>query len=850
MNLGSKFVYVPPTKKEEVEKFEEEEIIYGVAHVTKERYIAQDDGETCLLDILDTAGQEEYSCMRDQYVRTGEGFYIVYSITSRSSFDEISSIVDQIRRVKDLDDVPCIMVGNKTDRECDRQVTTQEGKDLARSLNILFTETSATDYYSIENAFFTLVRNIPRCGKEYKIVVMGGGGVGKSASVMQFNHHHFIDEYDPTIEDSYRKQVTISGLPRPNNGSNPNVNHKKKGKSFFKACKKSSKTSIKTSTNQQNELKKETYTTTVRTEEKKKKVIHFPKESTNCLLVELGSLGNIKNKKKSKEDLNYCSGCNVILSSISTIEKTEIKEYKTEEGKPNNDDLYNWKCEFCGTLNKNIKINSIPKKSSNLFELKEGIKQQKKNKKQTKQTIDTSDGVVIFCIDVSGSMETADPIPEFQKQWKLAQGEVIQKLTRLEAMKTAVSTHIKRMSVSMPNKKVVIVTFHSNVTIQCVNQSLLVQKIEINQAKCDFNLNIVQANFSWNEIPSVSSSESTLLNLVDSIRSQGSTALGPGLLTCIQMARDSGFPSEIIVCTDGQPNIGIGSSSTLNASTYEKIGSLALQSEAKVSLIGIENCKCAMEYLSECASRTGGNISILHPIEIVREIRKISQDNTVARDVQVSVILHPDLMIEKLDCSKGLSRLVNEFKSVSNLSEFTIEYSVRPRVVSKFNKNSNLIPSFYPFQCQFEFTDRFGARMKYVVSKKARITSNRKKAEQNCNVAVVAQSGIHHVGKLAHTKQYDCSLRKLHCVRRLLERGAISDEQQEEFGMFVQRSEEFEPILKTTNGNCVSDGVARAIYQMQKVDSSLFISTKKKKDIIKRRQGNKELNEQYYSYKF
>jgi small GTP-binding protein len=44
---------------------------------------------------------------------------------------------------------------------------------------------------------------------EYKLVVVGGGGVGKSALTIQLINHHFMDEYDPTIEDSYRKQVEI-----------------------------------------------------------------------------------------------------------------------------------------------------------------------------------------------------------------------------------------------------------------------------------------------------------------------------------------------------------------------------------------------------------------------------------------------------------------------------------------------------------------------------------------------------------------------------------------------------------------------------------------------------------------
>lgn len=49
---------------------------------------------------------------------------------------------------------------------------------------------------------------------EYKLVVVGAGGVGKSALTIQLIQNHFVDEYDPTIEDSYRKQVVI-GESRP-----------------------------------------------------------------------------------------------------------------------------------------------------------------------------------------------------------------------------------------------------------------------------------------------------------------------------------------------------------------------------------------------------------------------------------------------------------------------------------------------------------------------------------------------------------------------------------------------------------------------------------------------------------
>jgi small GTP-binding protein len=75
--------------------------------------------------VLDTAGQEEYSAMREQYMRTGEGFLLVYSITSRQSFEEILTFQQQILRVKDKDYFPMIVVGNKCDLENEREVSTE-----------------------------------------------------------------------------------------------------------------------------------------------------------------------------------------------------------------------------------------------------------------------------------------------------------------------------------------------------------------------------------------------------------------------------------------------------------------------------------------------------------------------------------------------------------------------------------------------------------------------------------------------------------------------------------------------------------------------------------------------------
>jgi len=118
------------------------------------------DEETCLLDILDTAGQEEYSAMRDQYMRTGQGFLCVYSITNRGSFEEISNFREQILRVKDAEKVPMVIVGNKLDLDSERIVTQSEGKELAATYGCPWMETSAKARIRVEDSFFELVREI------------------------------------------------------------------------------------------------------------------------------------------------------------------------------------------------------------------------------------------------------------------------------------------------------------------------------------------------------------------------------------------------------------------------------------------------------------------------------------------------------------------------------------------------------------------------------------------------------------------------------------------------------------------------------------------------------------------
>ncbi|XP_046669155.1 ras-like protein 2 [Homalodisca vitripennis] len=110
------------------------------------------------LDILDTAGQEEFSAMREQYMRSGEGFLLVFAVTDKASFDEMYKFHRQILRVKDRDEFPMLMVGNKADLEHQRVVSVQEAQNLSRQLKIPYIECSAKLRMNVDQAFHELVR--------------------------------------------------------------------------------------------------------------------------------------------------------------------------------------------------------------------------------------------------------------------------------------------------------------------------------------------------------------------------------------------------------------------------------------------------------------------------------------------------------------------------------------------------------------------------------------------------------------------------------------------------------------------------------------------------------------------
>jgi len=118
------------------------------------------ENDPYMLEILDTAGTEQFTSMREIYMKNGEGFILVYSVISQTTFKDLDDIHAQVLSVKDSDKVPMVLAGNKCDLEEKRVVRKEDGQAKATSFNVQFFETSALKKINVDEMFYHLVRQM------------------------------------------------------------------------------------------------------------------------------------------------------------------------------------------------------------------------------------------------------------------------------------------------------------------------------------------------------------------------------------------------------------------------------------------------------------------------------------------------------------------------------------------------------------------------------------------------------------------------------------------------------------------------------------------------------------------
>ena len=122
------------------------------------------DGAIACADILDTAGQDEYTALRSTWFIGSDGFCLVYNMCSRQSFDEAQTFLEQIKRHNDDAPIPFMVVATHSDMADQRTVSLEEGQAFAKTCGQYagYIEVSNKDRVNVDEAFSELIRHVRR----------------------------------------------------------------------------------------------------------------------------------------------------------------------------------------------------------------------------------------------------------------------------------------------------------------------------------------------------------------------------------------------------------------------------------------------------------------------------------------------------------------------------------------------------------------------------------------------------------------------------------------------------------------------------------------------------------------
>ncbi|PIK43197.1 putative circularly permutated Ras protein 1 [Apostichopus japonicus] len=573
-------------------------------------------------------------CTRELYMMTSKAFVIVYSIDDKNSFQAALDIYTLALKLKRSSSLSAILCGNKSDLESERQVPAADGEKEAKARGIAFMETSAKTGENVTLAFEELIRRSMRVDLEYRSLHLniyllstdyrfGSGGVDVEVKKV-WKECGLFDSYGPP--KSVRRGLSFKSLLSATFGRK-----KKQGKKV-------------------NVPPAQAVNTMPSSEVKSHKT---KRADGNVILVSLGTLEN--DPKIMTGDAVSCCKCPAILSHVSTVTPSSSGDTSKQT----------WTCDFCDTKNEiDVSDEEIPKESQVDFLEAASSEQGTEVTLETDKPVSRA-GEVIYCIDVSSSMGATTALPKLQAEWFALRRGTVSSVSRLDCIKQAVQRQIDFHEIESPEKKAGLVSFGSIIHVMCDKKT----RVEHGYAANDLDklLALGKSLAETETIKPLNENAEALHDQVSKLSLAGSTALGPALALSVGfLSKTPG--SEIVLCTDGQPNEGIGSLPR-DPGFYDKIGKIAQQQQTTISVIGIQTGKeYELETVSKAAAITGGTINLLSPHELSHKMRELMQDAIIATGVEITAILHPYLCFVSEKVKSCPQPTVNNSPNISNFT--------------------------------------------------------------------------------------------------------------------------------------------------------------------------------------
>ncbi|GAM23510.1 hypothetical protein SAMD00019534_066850 [Acytostelium subglobosum LB1] len=487
------------------------------------------------------------------------------------------------------------------------------------------------------------------------------------------------------------------------------------------------------------------------------------KANTNVLNINLGTLSS--DPTVATGDPLYCKGCKVIYSNINNFKQVKTSDGKTVPNVPTAGGVSGgkWTCEFCGEITTfTMSEEEIPK--SNMVDYI--IEPAPVSSKPTSG----DDSMVIFCVDISGSMQCTSEVP---KELKLRAGKgeknTSRYVSRLQCVQYGIEEQLQALEEASPGRRVAIVAFNGSVNIVGDGSQ---SPIVVTGDKLDNMDQLLEAGSSYKMNSPISKTRQALVKKVFELDAEGSTALGPAITVCVGMA--SKVPgSKIVLATDGLSNIGIGSVENSTDNTfYESIGAIAQKNGTTISVLTIKGTDTKLEQIGLLSELTSGTVDIVDPLKMQEEFKSVLSLPVLATNVAIQVKLHRGLYIS--DPSNPSTNESHIHKEIGNVNEDTVvsfEYGMMP------NKKLDPALKSIPFQLQISYTTMSGMKCVRVMTMTQETTSNQELADEHANIDALGVNMVQTTSKIASKGDYNQSRAKNMQTANLLNRVATKKKQ-------------------------------------------------------------------------
>uniref|UniRef100_A0AAQ6IQQ1 VWFA domain-containing protein n=1 Tax=Anabas testudineus TaxID=64144 RepID=A0AAQ6IQQ1_ANATE len=431
-----------------------------------------------------------------------------------------------------------------------------------------------------------------------------------------------------------------------------------------------------------------------------------------------------------------------------------------------------------------------------------------------------ADALLIFCIDISGSMSITSQVVE---------GEHILHKSRLQFVQEAVLQCVQRLSEQQPDIRVGLITFNYQVTMHGYDKftSHFLRDAELTDM---YYLKKAAESFP-SPLP-LSQTKDLLQKQLKGLSESGTTALGPAALLAIEMAaRQPG--SKVIICTDGKANTGLGNlevedddARTLLSSTifYQELGENAANQGVTVSVLSIEGTDCRLDELGRLADRTRGKVVIASPNELHPEFEQIIENRTIATHCTLTLLLPKSLRMrgEKEGGHKG----AREVGNVDPDTEITFQFAANELEAEVPAPSSG---SRVSIQLQIRYRRRNGEAMLRVITADQDVTDDSSAVLSSLSVAIIQLNSSQASAALAVRGRFVDARKEGELQRKLIERSIEHNRSAEDKETYQEWVKSMEPIYNNihnyTRRKCVvsdtqtlTDAGAALLYTMKHIN--------------------------------